>query len=144
MPELPETVRAPRLPALESIADLAEQATPRADILIEELGCSPPAMAARIRELRGRLTYRDLAVTLDQNSETVRRYCRDGKPSVEFVQRCCLRLGVSGDWLILGRKPPYAADVRRHQLRQASVRELLSELAVRFGAPRSRDETDAA
>lgn len=122
--------------------DAGNQPGPRAIILIEEIGCSPPAVSARIRELRGRLSYRDLSIALELNPETVRRYCRDGKPSVEFVQRCCLRLGASGDWLLLGRGPLRAADILRYQLRQATVRELLGELAVRLGAPRSRDENE--
>lgn len=141
MPKLDRQARATRLPGLRSIHDAGNQPGPRAIILIEEIGCSPPAVAARIRELRGTCSYRDLAATLDLNAETVRRYCRDGKPSVEFVQRCCLRLGVSADWMILGRDPKRAADIRRFQLRQATVRELLGELASRFGAPRSDGES---
>lgn len=144
MPELHEEARATRLAGSRPIDDPVEQAAPRAVILIEEMGCSPPAMASRIRELRGRLSYRELAIALELNPETVRRYCRDGKPSVQFVQRCCLRLGASGEWLLLGRGPLRAADILRHRLREASVRELLGELAVRFGAPRSRDENDGA
>ena len=43
-------------------------------------------------------------------TETVRRYMRGQGPSAEFLTRFCGAMGISGDWLLMGRGPMRAAN----------------------------------
>lgn len=99
---------------------------------ITEPQCLAPAMAERIHVVRGERTIREFATQLGMHPETVRRYCKDGKPSVEFIQKCCIHLKINGEWLLLARPPISSLEIRTHQLKLSSTTELLSELARRL------------
>jgi hypothetical protein len=44
-----------------------------------------------------------LAAKLDLHPETVRRYLNGQRPSPEFLAAICRELGVSAEWLLLGK-----------------------------------------
>jgi len=50
-------------------------------------------------------------------------------PSVDFVAAFCTSYDVNESWLLTGRGPAKASDVRRHQLSQANPGELLAAVA---------------
>ena len=61
-------------------------------------------LAARLRKGASNRSFREIASRTGSNSETVRRYLRDGNPSVRFLARFCLEFRVSADW-VLGNAP---------------------------------------
>jgi transcriptional regulator with XRE-family HTH domain len=78
----------------------------------------------------GPRTLRAIAELTGTNSETVRRYMQGQSPSVEFLAALCDALKINGEWLLCGRGPMKADDVKAHALRNASGGELLQALVT--------------
>jgi transcriptional regulator with XRE-family HTH domain len=84
----------------------------------------------RLAAVVGQRSSRYVGELTNTNHETVRRYLSGQAPSTEFLQAVCRAFGLSADWLLLGKGPMKASDVRDHALRQADPSELLTALAV--------------
>jgi len=84
----------------------------------------------RLAAVVGQRSSRYVGELTNTNHETVRRYLAGQAPSTEFLQAVCRAFGLSADWLLLGKGPMKAADVRDHALRQADPSELLTALSV--------------
>jgi hypothetical protein len=65
----------------------------------------------------------------DTHPETVRRYMQGQAPSVEFLASLCNALAINADWLLTGRGPQRADQVRAFALRQANPTELHAAMA---------------
>jgi len=76
------------------------------------------------------LSYRQIGELTGHNAETARRYMQGQSPSVEFLAAVCVKIGVNGAWLLTGRGPMKAKDVKAQALKQANVQELLTSLAA--------------
>jgi len=50
-------------------------------------------------------------------------------PAAEFLSAFCSALGVNGDWLLTGRGPMKASDVKHHALGEARAGDLLGAMA---------------
>ncbi|MEQ9616470.1 MAG: hypothetical protein RLN60_00375 [Phycisphaerales bacterium] len=83
----------------------------------------------RLNLMTGDDSFRIIGEKTQHNSETARRYMKGQSPSVDFIAAFCLAYDVNESWLLTGRGPTRASDVRRHQLSQANPSELLSALA---------------
>jgi len=77
----------------------------------------------------GDRTFRSVATMTGQNHETVRRYMQGSAPSVEFVSAFCEAFGLNANWLLTGRGPMKAAEIRGDALTQANPTELLTATA---------------
>jgi len=86
-------------------------------------------LTERLLAAAGDRTYRSLAELTGTNAETVRRYMQGQAPSVEFLAAICLTLGVSEQWLISGRGPMKASQLKSHALKEATPSELLAAMA---------------
>lgn len=78
----------------------------------------------------GKRSYRKLGELTRQHPETVRRYMQGQHPSVEFVTSLCHELDLNANWLLTGRGPMRASEVRGAALDAADPRELLSAVAT--------------
>ena len=87
------------------------------------------ALTERLLAAAGDRTYRSLADLTGTNAETVRRYMQGQAPSVEFLAALCTALGINEQWLISGRGPMRANQLKSHVLKDASPSELLSAMA---------------
>lgn len=74
-------------------------------------------------------TYRQVADRTGANAESVRRYMQGNAPSVEFVVSLCRCFGVSADWLLTGRGPMKAKDLKGYALGESSAGELFTAVA---------------
>jgi transcriptional regulator with XRE-family HTH domain len=74
-------------------------------------------------------TYRQVSDRTGTHAETVRRYMQGQAPSVEFVAALCRVFGISADWLLTGRGPMKAADLKGHVLGESSAGELFTAVA---------------
>ncbi|MBM4108216.1 MAG: helix-turn-helix transcriptional regulator [Phycisphaerae bacterium] len=74
-------------------------------------------------------TYRQVADRTGANAESVRRYLQGHAPSIEFVVAMCRCFGVSADWLLTGRGPMKASDLKGHVLGESSAGELFTAVA---------------
>ena len=83
----------------------------------------------RLRLVAGNRTYRSLGELTGNHPETVRRYMQGQTPSVEFVSRLCEELKLNAEWVLLGKGPQRAADLRSETLRRADPTELLAAIA---------------
>ncbi len=61
-------------------------------------------------------------------------------PTVEFVMAFCEALSISADWLLTGRGPMLAGEVRGHVLKTSAPTDLLGSMAERLRSMRSRLE----
>ena len=50
-------------------------------------------------------------------------------PAADFLMAFCSELGVNGDWLLTGRGPMKASDVKYHALSEARAADLLGAMA---------------
>jgi len=87
------------------------------------------ALHVRLNDAAGKRTFRALAQMTGHNHETVRRYMQGAAPSVEFVSAFCQNLGLNANWLLTGRGPMNAADIRGEALAVANPSELLGATA---------------
>jgi len=87
------------------------------------------ALHDRLRSVAGERSYRVLADLTGTNSETVRRYMTGQAPSIEFVTAFCRVFRVNHEWLLTGKGPARARELRGAILSEASVSELLDALA---------------
>ena len=85
-----------------------------------------------MRTVVGRMTYRALGETTDHNPETVRRYIQGQAPSADFLTALVSRFELNADWLLTGRGPMKAADLKAAALAEANPDELLSAMAGRL------------
>ena len=83
----------------------------------------------RVRAAAGERTNRVLAELTGASPETVRRYMSGQAPSVEFLSAFCRALEHNGDWLLTGRGPMKAVDVKHHALGEARAADLLGAMA---------------
>lgn len=83
----------------------------------------------RLRTIAGQRSYRVLGDLTGQNVETVRRYMLGQSPSVEFVSSLCASLGINGHWVLTGRGPIRASDIRSDALSSSTPADLLSAIA---------------
>ena len=77
----------------------------------------------------GDRSYRSVGELTGIHPENIRRYMKGQTPSVEFVASLCDALGISPEWMLSGRGPMRAEDVKGHALRQANPAELLTAMA---------------
>jgi hypothetical protein len=68
---------------------------------------------ARLNELRGPLTLREVARRTGTHPENVRRYLTTGALSLEFVAAAALALGATADWVLYGGSPSPRVRSRR-------------------------------
>lgn len=83
----------------------------------------------RLNDAAGDRTFRAIAELTGTNHESVRRYMQGAAPSVEFVSAFCERLSLNANWVLTGRGPMKAADVRTEALAVANPTELLTATA---------------
>ena len=98
------------------------------------------ALAARLRAAAGQCSLREVADRTRANSETVRRYMRDGNPNAKFLARFCQEFSVSADWLLgVAANPPSGQPDRRSAASTAKeglpLPELKSQAAARTVEP---------
>lgn len=84
----------------------------------------------RLKAAIGRRTFRELGTLTSTHPETVRRYMQGHAPSVEFLATLAAALKINGEWLLTGRGPMFAADIKDHALRDANPGELLAAVAA--------------
>ena len=89
----------------------------------------PDPLHDRLREAIGDRTNRHVSELTGTHPETVRRYLNGQSPSVEFLGRLCGALRLNGEWLLTGRGPMRADEVRTEALRTADASDLLTALA---------------
>ncbi|MFN0134184.1 MAG: helix-turn-helix domain-containing protein [Phycisphaerales bacterium] len=82
-----------------------------------------------MRAAVGQRTHRHIAELTGTNHETARRYLSGQAPSVEFLSALCRALGLSAEWLLSGRGPMKAAEVRHHTLNESGAADLLAALS---------------
>jgi transcriptional regulator with XRE-family HTH domain len=90
----------------------------------------PTPFHERLAAVVGQRSSRHIGDLTSTNHETVRRYLTGFAPSIEFVQAVCKAFGVSAEWLLTGKGPMKASDIRRNALREADAGELLTALAT--------------
>lgn len=83
----------------------------------------------RLLAAAGKRSFRHLSQMTGVNAESVRRYMQGATPSVEFVAKLCREAGINADWLLTGRGPMRAADVKREALAGADATDLMSAVA---------------
>jgi len=83
----------------------------------------------RMLDAAGDRTFRSVATMTGQNHETVRRYMQGAAPSVDFISAFCEAFGLNANWLLTGRGPMKAAEMRGDALTQANPTELLTATA---------------
>jgi hypothetical protein len=84
----------------------------------------------RLRQAAGGRSNRQLADVTGLPIASIRRIVDGGEPTTEIVEALCIRMDLSADWLLLGRGPVHASDVRREALRQVPAADLIGSLAV--------------
>lgn len=84
----------------------------------------------RLKAAAGRRSFRELGTLTSTHPETVRRYMQGHAPSVEFVATLAAALKLNGEWLLTGRGPMLAQDIKDHALRDANPGELLAAVAA--------------
>lgn len=90
----------------------------------------PTPLHERLASVVGQRSSRHIGDLTGTNHETVRRYIAGYAPSVEFLQSLCKAFGVSGEWMLTGKGPMKAADIRATALREADPGELLTAMAT--------------
>ena len=90
---------------------------------------SESTLHERLALAAGKRTYRALGDLTGIHPETVRRYMQGQAPSIEFVSRLCAALKLNPEWVLLGKGPQNAADLRVETLRGADPSELLAAIA---------------
>lgn len=83
----------------------------------------------RLLTATGNRSYRHLSELTETNPETVRRYMQGQSPSVDFLSALCAALAINAEWLLTGKGPMRAEDVRRDALQNAEASELLAAMA---------------
>lgn len=83
----------------------------------------------RLHAVLAGMNYRRIGELTETNAETARRYMHGAAPSTEFLAAVCVRLGINGEWLLTGRGPMKAKDVRGRALDEATAHELLHAMA---------------
>lgn len=83
----------------------------------------------RLVAAAGSITYRALGELTGVHPENVRRYMQGQAPSAEFLSAFCQQLGINGEWMLTGRGPMKAVEVRADALTKANPGELLGALA---------------
>jgi len=94
----------------------------------------------RLQIAVGDRSFRSLSEITGVNHESVRRYMQGSAPSTEFLQNLCNRLGINGDWLLTGKGPVRASDMKRHALDSADANDLLTAMANTLSALIARVE----
>ncbi len=88
-----------------------------------------PALHQRLRAVTMDFNHRELAELTGVSLETSRRYSEGRGPSLAYIKRLCDALGISADWLLLGRgQPVYRPGVPIGQM-DSSVDEVLDGLS---------------
>jgi hypothetical protein len=98
------------MPQTQAMSHSAQRAAPGtastahalALVEAESPGTDDHALAARMREVVGRATYKEIARATGTHPETVRRYFLAGRPSVSFLGAFCAAYRDSADWLLDG------------------------------------------
>jgi transcriptional regulator with XRE-family HTH domain len=116
-----------RTAALVQIDSTARES--ESTLLYTRVTVYPTPLHERLAAVVGQRSSRYIGELTGTNHETVRRYISGYAPSVEFLQSLCKAFGVSGEWLLTGKGPMKAADIRGSALREADAGELLSALA---------------
>lgn len=87
------------------------------------------AMAQRLRAVTREFSHRELGELTGMSHETVRRYLEGRVPGPGFIKRLCEALGLSADWLLLGRGTPvYQREQAVNEI-SGSIDELFEGLA---------------
>ncbi|MEL6395254.1 MAG: helix-turn-helix domain-containing protein [Planctomycetota bacterium] len=86
----------------------------------------------RLVEVVGDLRTDELAAIGGVSRDLVELYMAGSTPSIGFVTRVALRLGVSLDWLLTGKGERLLEDRSGRLLESVPMHELLAELAQRF------------
>ncbi|GEM_PF-4642813 len=97
-----------------------------------------PNLTARIRVATKGQNTREVSYTTGVNRESVRRYLKGGKPSVEFIRQVCLRYNVLADWLILGEGPRTREELKSELLADLDSDRFAEAWAERFARVESR------
>lgn len=92
-------------------------------------------LSERLEQIKARLGgYAQISRLTGLCSESIRRWCQTGRPTVEFVAALRTKAKISSDWLLYDEGP---MDVRDHTawvLGQATVCELLLTVGVRIAS----------
>lgn len=92
-------------------------------------GVESTSLHERLKTAIGDRSLRHLAEVTGASPESIRRYLAGGPPSGDFLTRLCARLDLNGEWLLTGRGPMRASEVKSHALREAAAPELLTAVA---------------
>ena len=88
-----------------------------------------PALHQRLRAVTKDFNHRELAELTGVSLETSRRYFEGRGPGLAYIKRLCDALGISADWLLLGRGAPvYRPGIPVGQM-DTSVDEVLEGLS---------------
>jgi transcriptional regulator with XRE-family HTH domain len=87
-------------------------------------------MHERLQAAVGTKTYRQIAELTGTNHESVRRYLSGAAPSADFLASLCRTLRINADWLLTGRGPMRADEVRTAALRESPAPDLLNAMAA--------------
>lgn len=83
----------------------------------------------RLHTVIGETSLRKLGSMTGHSPETIRRYLYGQAPSVEFVSALCGALELNAHWVLTGKGPPFAGDIKQQALKQANPAELLAMIA---------------
>jgi hypothetical protein len=119
-----------RLPGHSAvIPGVAESGLDKSGSVLYAETMMPDGLHERLRAAAGQRTKRTLSQLTNTPSETVRRYMTTQAPAAEFLSLFCSSLGINGDWLLTGRGPMKASDVKHHALGEARAGDLLGAMA---------------
>ena len=85
--------------------------------LTEEERQAGKEFAERVKALRGNQTQREFAAVVGVPSSNVNRYEAGTFPSYPFLRQIATKMGVSLNWLVLGRGRPYLPKPRKQAVR---------------------------
>lgn len=94
------------------------------------------ALTGRLLRAFGDRSTQELMRIMDVSDETVRRMRGGAVPALPAVMRLCAHLGLSADWLLMGRGTARVADIPSAVLESASVSQLCEALSSALQRPR--------
>ena len=97
-------------------------------------------LRSRLWETADGASLASVARAVGYSRETIRRYFRSGRPSVEFVVAYCRAFNVNPTWLLLGVGPRKLTTVQSTPLAEFDSDVLLTEIKSRLGTQHERDE----
>lgn len=124
---------------LRSSGDPPAQAVLRPPVTSPSRPAGHLELAARMRQVIGGQTFREVSDRTGANHETVRRYFLNGKPNIAFLAAFCSAYDIRADWLLTGIGSPRRESTEMHdgaaQPERSSSRPSRRPAAVASVAP---------